>query len=142
TKIETEVWENAVMSLNICEVTHVFDERKNKGVKQWSLAIWAQDSIKEGVCTDGEGCLHSHLKQRPTMAEVVVGLESVLALQEKANSTLQRAGGMTIFRRKVPLIVSPSNAENLDKGVDWSVLHRCSDGLRKHCNFITGSRMR
>ncbi|GKE72980.1 serine-threonine/tyrosine-protein kinase catalytic domain-containing protein, partial [Tanacetum coccineum] len=36
---------------------------------QWSLAIWAQDSIKEG--------------------------------------------GMTIFSRKVPLIVSPSNAENL-----------------------------
>ncbi|GKF27720.1 serine-threonine/tyrosine-protein kinase catalytic domain-containing protein, partial [Tanacetum coccineum] len=80
---------------------------------QWSLAIWAQDSIKEGklkqiVDSKLRGsisskclkefariagrCLHSRPKQRPTMAEVVVGLESVLALQEKANNTLQRAG--------------------------------------------------
>nr|GEW72156.1 serine-threonine/tyrosine-protein kinase catalytic domain-containing protein [Tanacetum cinerariifolium] len=101
---------------------------------QWSLAVWAQDSIKEGKLKQivdsklrgsisskclkefariADRCLHSHPKQRPTMAEVVVGLESVLALQEKANSTLQPAGGITIFRRKVPLIVSPSNAENL-----------------------------
>ncbi|KAD2393979.1 hypothetical protein E3N88_40956 [Mikania micrantha] len=61
--------------------------------EQWALAIWAQDSIKEGrlkqiVDTNIRGlvspkcvkmfaqlakrCLHKHLKQRPTMAEVVV----------------------------------------------------------------------
>ncbi|GKE23595.1 hypothetical protein Tco_1435107, partial [Tanacetum coccineum] len=50
---------------------------------------------------------------KPSKAEVVVGLKFVLALQEKANSTLQPAGGITIFCRKVPLIVSPSNAGNL-----------------------------
>ncbi|GJR26769.1 serine-threonine/tyrosine-protein kinase catalytic domain-containing protein [Tanacetum coccineum] len=107
---------------------------------QWSLAIWAQDSIKEGKLKQivdsklrgsisskclkefariADRCLHSHPKQRPMMAEVVVGLESVLALQEKANSTLQRAGGISIFRRKVPLIVSPSNVENLGESFSW-----------------------
>ncbi|KAI3715805.1 hypothetical protein L6452_22792 [Arctium lappa] len=101
--------------------------------EQWSLARWAQDSIKEGmlkqiVDTDLRGrispkclkefarladwCLQSHLKQRPTMAEVVVGLESVLALalQEKSHNTLQPAG-MTIFGRKVPKLILPSNRE-------------------------------
>ncbi|KAJ9538339.1 hypothetical protein OSB04_031072 [Centaurea solstitialis] len=94
--------------------------------EQWSLAIWAQDSIKEGrlkhiVDTNIRGiispkclkefarladwCLQSHLKQRPTMAEVVVGLESVLALQEKSNNNLQLAG-MPTFRRKAPSVWS------------------------------------
>ncbi|KAD2393978.1 hypothetical protein E3N88_40955 [Mikania micrantha] len=78
--------------------------------EQWALAIWAQYSIKEGrlkqiVDTNirgslspkclklfaqlAKGCLHRHLKQRPTMAEVVVCLESILALQEKASNTSQ-----------------------------------------------------
>ncbi|KAL8242795.1 hypothetical protein R6Q59_013097 [Mikania micrantha] len=78
--------------------------------EQWALAIWAQDSIKEGrlkqiVDTNIRGsvstkyvkmfaqlakmCLHKHLKQRPTMAEVVVCLESILALQKKANKMSQ-----------------------------------------------------
>ncbi|GJV86685.1 hypothetical protein Tco_1530623 [Tanacetum coccineum] len=61
---------------------------------QWSLAIWAQDSIKE-VYTDS-----GPMFAKPSKAEVVVGLESVLALQEKANNTLQPAGEITIFCRK------------------------------------------
>ncbi|KAJ9538156.1 hypothetical protein OSB04_030889 [Centaurea solstitialis] len=100
--------------------------------EQWSLAIWAQDSIKEGrlkqiVDTNIRGiispkclkefarladwCLQSHVKQRPTMAEVVMGLESVLALQEKSNNTLQPAA-MTIFGRQVPKLIFPSNREH------------------------------
>ncbi|KVH93421.1 G-type lectin S-receptor-like serine/threonine-protein kinase At1g61480 isoform X1 [Cynara cardunculus var. scolymus] len=104
--------------------------------EQWSLARWAQDSIKEGmlkqiVDTNLKGrispkslkefarladwCLQSHVKQRPTMAEVLVGLESVLALQEKSNIMLQPAG-MTIFGRKVPKLIFPSNWENSVEG--------------------------
>ncbi|GJR01531.1 serine-threonine/tyrosine-protein kinase catalytic domain-containing protein [Tanacetum coccineum] len=57
-------------------------------------------------------CLHSHPKKRPTMAEVVVGLDSILALQEKANKTSRPAGGMTVFGRKIPTSIFPSNGEN------------------------------
>ncbi|KAD2393990.1 hypothetical protein E3N88_40967 [Mikania micrantha] len=100
--------------------------------EQWALAIWAQDSIKEGrlkqiVDTNIRGsvspksvkmfaqlakrCLHKHLKQRPTMAEVVFCLESILALQEKANNTSH----LTIMQniaRFAPAVISPSNVEN------------------------------
>ncbi|KAD2393984.1 hypothetical protein E3N88_40961 [Mikania micrantha] len=100
--------------------------------EQWALAIWAQDSIKEGrlkqiVDTNIRGsvspkyvkmfaqlakrCLHKHLKQRPTMAEVVFCLESILALQEKANNTSH----LTIMQniaRFTPTVISPSNVEN------------------------------
>ncbi|KAJ0523351.1 putative protein kinase RLK-Pelle-CrRLK1L-1 family [Helianthus annuus] len=76
--------------------------------EQWGLATWAQDSIKEGRLKQivdynlrgrispkclkefallADRCLHSRPKQRPTMAEVVVGLEFILALQEKTEST-------------------------------------------------------
>ncbi|PWA97259.1 serine-threonine/tyrosine-protein kinase catalytic domain-containing protein [Artemisia annua] len=100
--------------------------------EQWGLASWAQDSIKEGrlkqivdasirgrIATKclkefaqlADRCLHSHPKKRPTMAEVVVGLESVLALQEKVSKTSQPAG-MRIFGRKVPMFAFPSNGEN------------------------------
>ena len=47
-----------------------------------------------------------------TMAEVVVGLNYVLALQEKANKISRPAGGMTIFGRKIPTSIFPSNVEN------------------------------
>nr|GEV88164.1 serine-threonine/tyrosine-protein kinase catalytic domain-containing protein [Tanacetum cinerariifolium] len=76
---------------------------QSKRIGDWNSKFEEALTIVSGerVCTDGEGCLHSHPKQRPTMAKVMVGLESMLALQEKANSTLQRARGMRIFRRKV-----------------------------------------
>ncbi|GJZ85131.1 serine-threonine/tyrosine-protein kinase catalytic domain-containing protein [Tanacetum coccineum] len=46
------------------------------------------------------------------MAEVVVGLDSILALQEKANKTSKPAGGMTIFGRKIHL----GNASLIEDG--------------------------
>ncbi|KAK9060565.1 hypothetical protein SSX86_021270 [Deinandra increscens subsp. villosa] len=100
--------------------------------EHWGLAIWAQESIKEGrlkeiVDTNMRGvispkclklfallakrCLHKHLKQRPTMAEVVVCLESILALQEKANNTLQPIG-MHIFAKKALTVLFPSIGKN------------------------------
>ncbi|PWA72661.1 serine-threonine/tyrosine-protein kinase catalytic domain-containing protein [Artemisia annua] len=101
--------------------------------EQWGLASWAQDSIKEGRLKEiidtsiigeisskclkkyaqlADRCLHSHPKKRPTMAEVVVGLDSVLALQEEANKTSRSAGGMTIFGKKILTSIFPSNGEN------------------------------
>ncbi|KAF5787817.1 putative protein kinase RLK-Pelle-CrRLK1L-1 family [Helianthus annuus] len=77
------------------------------------LATWAQDSIKKGrierivdfnlrgsaspKCLKDftllvDWCLHSRPKQRPTMAEVVVYLESILALQEKSDGQLLPIG--------------------------------------------------
>ncbi|XP_076887145.1 putative serine/threonine-protein kinase PBL28 [Bidens hawaiensis] len=77
---------------------------------QWGLAIWAQESIKEGRLKEivdndisevispkclkkfaevAKRCFHKNPKQRPTMAAVVFGLESILALQKKANDKLQ-----------------------------------------------------
>ncbi|KAK1407063.1 hypothetical protein QVD17_38674 [Tagetes erecta] len=70
------------------------------------LAAWAHDSIKEGrlkkivdsdirasispKCLEkfallADRCLHSRPKERPTMADVVVALDSILALQEKTD---------------------------------------------------------
>ncbi|KAJ0698016.1 putative protein kinase RLK-Pelle-CrRLK1L-1 family [Helianthus annuus] len=97
--------------------------------EHWGLATWAQDSIKEGrlgqivdinlrgrlfrKCLKeyallADRCLHSHPKQRPTMAEVVVCLESILALQEKTDSDQLLP---TFFGRMVPTFLIPSNRE-------------------------------
>ncbi|CAH1426267.1 unnamed protein product [Lactuca virosa] len=67
--------------------------------EHWGLVNWAQESIRE------DSCLHNNPKQRPTIAEVVACLESVLALQEKANYTLHPPG-MKIFGNKVPMFLS------------------------------------
>ncbi|KAI3802666.1 hypothetical protein L1987_30807 [Smallanthus sonchifolius] len=104
--------------------------------EQWGLVAWVQDSIKEGnlkgIIDSGlsgeispkclkefvgiaESCLHNSPKQRPTMAEVLFSLESVLAKQEKFNNSLQSAG-RTIFGRLVDMLPFPSNLENSVQG--------------------------
>ncbi|MFS7992021.1 putative protein kinase RLK-Pelle-CrRLK1L-1 family [Helianthus anomalus] len=100
--------------------------------EQWGLARWAQDSIKEGrlkrivdpsirgrisaKCLKefaqlADRCLHSQPKQRPTMAEVVVGLQSILTLQDRIDKS-SHPRSITIFGRKMPMFLSPSNGEN------------------------------
>ncbi|KAI3773399.1 hypothetical protein L1987_47926 [Smallanthus sonchifolius] len=99
---------------------------------QWGLVTWVQDSIKEGnlkhiIDPDirneispkslkefvkiAERCLHISPKQRPTIAEVLFSLESVLALQEKFNNSLQSAS-RTIFGRMVDMLQFTSTREN------------------------------
>ncbi|XP_071733618.1 probable serine/threonine-protein kinase PBL18 isoform X2 [Rutidosis leptorrhynchoides] len=99
---------------------------------QLGLAIWAQDKINEGnlrsiVDSDirdqisqkslkdfvriSKRCLHNHPKQRPTMAEVIVCLESILTLQEKVNSS-QKPGFRTIFGKMSNMLPFPSTQEN------------------------------
>ncbi|KAL7601137.1 hypothetical protein Lser_V15G24241 [Lactuca serriola] len=104
---------------------------KSLDEEHWGLVNWAQESVKEGRLKQivdwyirerilpkclkefaklADRCLHSNPKQRPTMAEVVVCLESVLTLQEKANHTLQPSA-LRIFGNKVPKLLSWSNGE-------------------------------
>ncbi|KAJ0794538.1 putative protein kinase RLK-Pelle-CrRLK1L-1 family [Helianthus annuus] len=100
--------------------------------EQWSLATWAQDSIKEGKLKDiidsdikgeispkclkefvrvVERCLNNNPKQRPTMAVVVVSLESLRTLQEKFNNLMAHEG-RTIFGRVIDMLPFPFNDEN------------------------------
>ncbi|KAJ9547202.1 hypothetical protein OSB04_019745 [Centaurea solstitialis] len=105
--------------------------------EQWGLARWAQDSVNEGRLKQivdptirgrispkclkefariAHRCLHSHPKQRPTMFEVVVGLEFVLALQQKANLKLQPADMATVVRN-VTMSLYPSSTLNSSVGL-------------------------
>ncbi|KAK1416978.1 hypothetical protein QVD17_26098 [Tagetes erecta] len=107
--------------------------------EHWGLATWAQDSIKEGKLKQivdsnirermspkclkefallADRCLHSRPKQRPTMAEVVVGLESILALQEKTDNTLL----VKLFGKRVPTIRIPFNWDNSVEGTRLNAL--------------------
>ncbi|GKB62353.1 serine/threonine/dual specificity protein kinase, catalytic domain-containing protein [Tanacetum coccineum] len=101
-----------------------------------NLANWAQESIKEGSVKNiidfdirgqispkcskefvriAERCLHSNPKQRSTMAEVLVCLESILIMQEKFNNSVQPAG-RTILDRMVNMLPFPSNGEKTAQG--------------------------
>ncbi|KAJ0677345.1 putative protein kinase RLK-Pelle-CrRLK1L-1 family [Helianthus annuus] len=105
---KSDVYAFGVLLFEVLCGKRAVDSRIN--VEHWGLAIWAQESIKEGrlkhiVDTNireeispkclkvfaqlAKQCLHMRLKQRPTMAAIVAALESILALQEKANNTLQ-----------------------------------------------------
>nr|KAJ0195452.1 hypothetical protein LSAT_V11C700367130 [Lactuca sativa] len=96
--------------------------------EQWGLVTWAQDYIKEGnlkhiIDSDIRGqistkhlkefariadrCLLGNPKQRPTMFEVVVSLDSVM----NGRSSLP-ATGKTVFGRVLDLFPLPSNGEN------------------------------
>ncbi|KAD4585300.1 hypothetical protein E3N88_22901 [Mikania micrantha] len=104
--------------------------------EQWGLVTWVQDSIKEGnlkniIDSDirgeislkclkeyvklAERCLHNSPKHRPTMAEILFSLESVMAIQEKFNNSLQSAS-RTLFGRMVNLFPFSSNQENSVQG--------------------------
>ncbi|KAJ9550705.1 hypothetical protein OSB04_014750 [Centaurea solstitialis] len=94
--------------------------------EQWNLARWAQESIKEGklkniIDSDIRGqispkclkefvliakrCLHNDPKKRPTMADVVGRLESIL------NDSLEIATE-TMLDRMLGMLTFPSKGEN------------------------------
>ncbi|KAL7592585.1 hypothetical protein Lser_V15G33725 [Lactuca serriola] len=105
--------------------------------EQHNLARWAQECIKEGnlkhIIDSGirdqispkilkefvriaGRCLHNKQKERPTMAEVLFSLESVLTLQQKMNSPLQPSQ-RTILGRMVDKLTFSSNIENSGKRI-------------------------
>ncbi|KAL8233350.1 hypothetical protein R6Q59_019450 [Mikania micrantha] len=109
---------------------------KSLDEEQWGLVAWVQDSIKEGnlkniIDSDirgeispkclkeyvklAERCLQNSPKHRPTMAEILFSLESVMAIQERFNNSLQSAS-RTLFGRMVNLFLFPSNQENSVQG--------------------------
>ncbi|KAL8252311.1 hypothetical protein R6Q59_036004 [Mikania micrantha] len=109
---------------------------KSLDEEQWGLVAWVQDSIKEGnlkniIDSDirgeispkclkeyvklAERCLHNSPKHRPTMAEILFSLESVMAIQERFNNSFQYAS-RTLFGRMVNLFPFPSNQENSVQG--------------------------
>ncbi|PWA96518.1 serine/threonine/dual specificity protein kinase, catalytic domain-containing protein [Artemisia annua] len=100
--------------------------------EQWSLSTWALEGIEAGhlrqiIDSDikdqippkclkefvgiARRCLHSNPKKRPTIAEVLVSLESIMILQEKTNHSWQ-AADRTIFGKMVNLLHFPSDGEN------------------------------
>ncbi|CAH1449402.1 unnamed protein product [Lactuca virosa] len=105
---------------------------RNLDEEQWGLVSWAQESIKEGnlknIIDSGirgqisqkclkdfmritERCLHNNPKQRPTMAEVVVSLDSMLTLQQKVDTSLQTAG-KKIYGKMINMFPFPFHGEN------------------------------
>nr|GFC10806.1 concanavalin A-like lectin/glucanase, subgroup [Tanacetum cinerariifolium] len=73
-----------------------------------------------------ERCLHMYPKQRPTMAEIAVSLESVKIFQEKFNNSMQTSG-TTVSGRLVDMFAFPSKGEN--SGVPLSSSHPDADEL-------------
>ncbi|KAI3808263.1 hypothetical protein L1987_24212 [Smallanthus sonchifolius] len=88
--------------------------------EQWGLVGWAQDFLRGGKlkeiidpylkgrvslkCLNDyaklvDGCLHTRLKLRITMAEVVFGLESILALHERSDNSFPETGIITFGRK-------------------------------------------
>ncbi|KAK9050049.1 hypothetical protein SSX86_030982 [Deinandra increscens subsp. villosa] len=127
---KSDVYAFGVVLLEVLCRTRVLDRRLYG--EDRNLATWAQDSIKEGnvkyiidshikgeispKCLKEfirivETCLHNLPKHRLSMAEVVVGLERVLVLQEKFNNSLQ-SRGTTLYGRMVNLFPFPSKGEN------------------------------
>ncbi|XP_076886307.1 cysteine-rich receptor-like protein kinase 44 [Bidens hawaiensis] len=70
------------------------------------------------------------------MAEVVVSLQSILALQENINNT-SNPTSITLFGRKMPTFLSPFNGKNYDRSLKSSESHFDSDGnkIRKLYKF-------
>ncbi|KAJ9550794.1 hypothetical protein OSB04_014839 [Centaurea solstitialis] len=83
--------------------------------EQWSLAAWVQEQMKDGKLNQvidsrltgqisrkclkefasiAAQCLHNQPKQRPTMAEVVVKLESILSQERKSIDSAVNQGGL------------------------------------------------
>ncbi|KAK1436489.1 hypothetical protein QVD17_02269 [Tagetes erecta] len=116
--------------------------------EQWNLASWAQDSIKEGnlkpiidlgikseispKCLKEfvqvtRRCLHNNPKQRPTMAEVVVSLEKLHALQEKYNHLMQLEG-KRIFGKMISVLSSAFIEESYGQNSEKDKLGYCCYG--------------
>nr|KAJ0187433.1 hypothetical protein LSAT_V11C900491650 [Lactuca sativa] len=127
---KSDVYAFGVVLLEVLCRKRAVDRRLDE--EQWGLVTWAQESIKEGnlnnIIDSGikaqisskclkefvrivERCLLNNPKQRPTMAEVVVTLDSIQNLQQKIDSSSQTS--KTIFGRM--LDVFPFNAHDDSK---------------------------
>ncbi|KAI3776467.1 hypothetical protein L1987_46252 [Smallanthus sonchifolius] len=107
---------------------------KSLDEEQWGLVGWAQDFLRGGKlkkiidpdlkgqislkCLNDyakivDGCLHTRPKLRITMAEVVYGLESLLALHERSDDSVPETGIITFGRKLQKYLFS--SEDNSDK---------------------------
>ncbi|KAL8189420.1 hypothetical protein R6Q57_028986 [Mikania cordata] len=127
--------------------------------EHWGLATWAQDSIKEGRLKQivdpnlreiispkclkefallADRCLHRRPKQPPTMTEVVMGLESILALQETPDSTLLMKFFRTKMWRDILLDVAIKRLDSDSSqgaGEFWTEVEMLSK--LRHCHLVS-----
>ncbi|KAK1414176.1 hypothetical protein QVD17_29917 [Tagetes erecta] len=124
--------------------------------EHWGLVRWAQDFIKEGRINQiidsslrgrisqrclkaftqlANQCLNSHPKHRPTMTQVVAGLEYVLDMQKKANSALKPTN-RTIFRKTTLMFVFPSIRENSDGDIRWKSMRHHLDAIQDENHML------
>ncbi|KAK2992191.1 hypothetical protein RJ640_005678, partial [Escallonia rubra] len=111
--------------------------------EQWGLAGWAKHCVKVGKVNQiidpslqgnilsnclmvfvqiAEQCLHGRPKKRPTMAEVVVKLESALALQERTYSLM-------VEDESANFSEAYDNQDDANSSVEHEVITASSDGL-------------
>ncbi|XP_023736051.1 uncharacterized protein LOC111883957 [Lactuca sativa] len=115
---KSDVYSFGVVLLEVVCRRRAIDRNLDK--KQQLLVRWAQDFVRRGklkqiidpelkgqissTCLNDyvkivEGCLHESQEQRVTMAEIVTGLESILASHERTNSSFPQMGITASGRR-------------------------------------------
>ncbi|CAH1443716.1 unnamed protein product [Lactuca virosa] len=108
---KSDVYSFGVVLLEVLCGRRAIDRNLDK--KQQLLVRWTQDCMRRGelkqiidpklkgqissTCLNDyvkvvEGCLHESQEQRVTMAEIVTGLESILALQERSDNSIPQMG--------------------------------------------------
>ncbi|KAI3755371.1 hypothetical protein L1987_55168 [Smallanthus sonchifolius] len=159
------------INMSVATVDKSLDE------EQWGLATWAQDFIKAGnlkhivdseiraqispKCLKDfvrivERCLHNNPKQRPTMAEVVVSLESVLTVQEKTYRSLHVTGGTILGRMfyfvslhiqqsvlDIPQVYDANNsadAPDISNPLSWEKRLRIMIGVARGLTYLHSSK--
>ncbi|XP_071737046.1 probable serine/threonine-protein kinase PBL11 [Rutidosis leptorrhynchoides] len=116
--------------------------------EQWSLAVWAEDQIKDGklnkiidprligqiskkslkeFASIAGQCLHNHPNQRPTMAEIVFKLDSIL-LHER--NTTNSVGDEVSFINRIRNIFT-DKAELMTVAEGGSKNEICAENVQK-----------
>ncbi|XP_071741653.1 putative receptor-like protein kinase At5g39000 isoform X2 [Rutidosis leptorrhynchoides] len=130
---KSDVYAFGVVLFEVLSGKQAVDESIDE--EQWSLAIWAQDQIKMGKLNQiieprlngqiskkslkefaniAAQCFHNQPKKRPTMAEVVVKLDSIL-LQER-NTTVSVGDEVKLYNRLRYLFTGKAELMTVAKG--------------------------
>lgn len=118
---KTDVYAFGVILFELLSGRRAIDERYGE-LEQCSLVKWAKKCMKErkldqivdtrimgtifpeclkGFAQIADRCLNSCQKEHPTMAEVVVSLQMLLAQQEKYDNSVEPSAGIMGFVRKM-----------------------------------------